>query len=37
MMRPSLFRHLHSRIFRLVIAIFEFYRAVLVMAIEIGA
>jgi hypothetical protein len=36
-MPPSLFRLLHSRVFRLVIAIFEFHRAVLVMAIEIGA
>jgi hypothetical protein len=34
MMPPSLFRRLHSR--ALGIAIFEFHRAVLVMAIEIG-
>jgi hypothetical protein len=34
-MPPSLFRHLHSRVFHLGIAIFGFLRVVLVMAIEI--
>jgi hypothetical protein len=37
MMPPSLFHRLHSRIFHLGIAIFEFLRVVLVMAIEIVA
>jgi hypothetical protein len=36
-MPPSLFCHLHSRVFHLGIAIFGFRRAVLVMAIEIVA
>jgi hypothetical protein len=35
-MPPSLFRRLHSHASHLRIAIFEFHRAVLVMAIEIG-